>query len=249
MVVTTESVSIESDGSAMRLLVTAPRQEGRYPGIVAFSDIFQITGPMERICTRLTGYGFVVAAPEIYHRLEPPGTAIPFDDAGRERGLANAMRTRVAEFDADSRATLDYLSRHPQVTAGQLGAMGFCIGGHLAFRAATQPDVKATTCFYGTGIHNGKLGLDADARSLARAPEITGQLLMCFGALDPHVPAVGREAIAGALSEAGLDAEIRLYQGEHAFMRDEGPRYDPAATDEAFADMIGLFRRVFGPSS
>src|SRR5829696_8707788 len=132
MVVTTESVNIDSDGSPMRLLVTAPRQEGRYPGIVAYSDIFQITGPMERICARLAGYGFVVAAPEIYHRLEPPGTAIPFDDAGRERGLGDAARTRVAEVDADCRATLDYLSRHPRVAAGQLGAMGFCIGGHLA---------------------------------------------------------------------------------------------------------------------
>ena len=72
---------------------------------------------------------------------------------------------------------------------------------------------------------------------------------MCFGVLDPHVPAQGRETIAGALSEAGLDAEIRLYQGDHAFMRDEGPRYDPVATDQAFADMVALFRRVFGPSS
>ena len=80
--------------------------------------------------------------------------------------------------------------------------MGFCIGGHLAFRAAMQPDVKATTCFYGTGIHNGKLGLDADAGSLQRAGEITGELLMCFGRHDPHVPADGRAAIERALTDA-----------------------------------------------
>jgi carboxymethylenebutenolidase len=74
--------------------------------------------------------------------------------------------------------------------------MGFCIGGHLAFRAAMRPDVKATTCFYGTGIHNGKLGLDGDAGSLQRAGEITGELLMCFGRHDPHVPADVRAAIS-----------------------------------------------------
>jgi len=244
MVITTEFVDIDSDGSTMRLLMAAPRAEGRYPGVVAYSDIFQLTGPMLRICSRLAGYGFVVAAPEIYHRLEPPGTAIPFDDQGRTRGLADASQTRVAEFDADTRAALDYLAGHPQVAPGRLGAMGFCIGGHLAFRAALQPDVKATTCFYGTGIHNGKLGQDADAGSLARAGEIRGALLMCFGSLDPHVPADGRNAIGRALRDARTNATITLYEGEHAFMRDEGPRFDPEATDQAFGDMVALFRRV-----
>jgi carboxymethylenebutenolidase len=246
MVITTEFVDIDSGGGRMRLFVAAPRPDGRYPGVAAFSDIFQLTGPMLRVCARLAGYGYVVAAPEIYHRLEPPGTPIPFDDDGRARGLDDASRTRVAEFDADGRATLDYLARHPQIASGQVAAMGFCIGGHLAFRAAMQPDVKATTCFYGTGIHNGKLGQDPDAGSLARAGEIRGDLLMCFGALDPHVPAEGRATIEAGLRAAGVNADVRMYGGEHAFMRDEGPRYDPAATDEAFADMIGLFRRRFG---
>jgi carboxymethylenebutenolidase len=244
MIITTEFVDIDSGGGRMRMLVAAPRGEGRYPGIVAYSDIFQLTGPMLRVCARLAGYGFVVAAPEIYHRLEPPGTAIPFDDAGRERGLSAASRTRVAEFDADCRATLDYLAAHPRVAAGQLGAMGFCIGGHLAFRAAMQRDVKATTCFYGTGIHNGRLGMDADAGSLQRAGEIKGTLLMCFGRQDPHVPADGCAAIEHALKAAHVRAEVKLYDGEHAFMRDEGPRYDPEATDQAFADMIALFRQT-----
>lgn len=244
MVITTEFIDIDSGGSPMRLLVAAPRREGRYPGIVAYSDIFQLTGPMLRVCARLAGYGYVVAAPEIYHRLEPPGTAIPFDDEGRERGLTDASRTRVAEVDADCRATLDYLAAHPRVATGQLAAMGFCIGGHLAFRAAMQPDVKATTCFYGTGIHNGKLGMDADAGSLPRASEITGALLMCFGRQDPHVPADGRAVIERALANGRVRATVKLYDGEHAFMRDEGPRYDPEATDQAFADMIALFRHA-----
>jgi carboxymethylenebutenolidase len=70
---------------------------------------------------------------------------------------------------------------------------------------------------------------------------------MCFGRLDPHVPADGRTAIERALADAGLRATVKLYQAEHAFMRDEGPRYDPEATDEAFADMISLFRGTLTP--
>jgi carboxymethylenebutenolidase len=123
--------------------------------------------------------------------------------------------------------------------------VGFCIGGHLAFRAAFQPDVRATVCYYGTGIHDGKLGKDEDARSLARAKEIGGQLLMIFGTKDPHVPDGEREAIDRALQNSGVRYNTLLYSTEHAFTRDEGPRFDPEATDLAFAEMIGLFRKVF----
>jgi carboxymethylenebutenolidase len=245
MIVTTEYANIPTPATPMRTFVAAPKAVGRYPGIWCYSDIFQLTPPMLRVCTRLAGYGFVAAAPEIYHRIEPPGSPIPFDDAGKVRGQQDAVKTRVAHFDEDCRAGLDWMSRHSSVAPGKIGAMGFCIGGHLAFRAALQPDVRATVCYYGTGIHDGKLGQDTDAGSLARAREIRGQLLMVFGATDPHVPSEGRQTIDRELQRSGVRYRTSLYPAEHAFMRDEGPRYDPEATDLAFAEMISMFRKVF----
>ena len=242
MIVTTEYVDIPAGGAPMRMFVAAPSAAGRYPGIVFYSDIFQLTGPMLRACVRLAGHGFVVAAPEIYHRTEPPGSAIPFDDAGRTRGLENAAKTAVADFDADCRSALDYLAQLPRVAPGKLGAAGFCIGGHLAFRAALQPDVKATVCFYGTGIHNGKLGRDADAGSLQRAGEIRGPLLLVWGSQDPHIPAEGRAKVEETLRLKGRVLSVRHYPAEHAFMRDEGPRFDPEATDQAFFEAVAFYR-------
>jgi len=245
MVVETSYVDISVPHSPMRTFVAAPHFGGKFPGILCYSDIFQLAGPMLRACVRLAGYGFVAAAPEIYHRIEPPGAAIPFDDAGRTRGLENALKTPVSDFDRSCRAALDWLGTHAKVAPGNLGAMGFCIGGHLAFRAALQPDVRATVCFYGTGIHNGKLGKDADAGSLAQSAKIRGEVLMIFGSNDPHVPGEGRETVERGLLAAGVKHRIQLYPAEHAFMRDEGPRFDPESTDLAFADMIQLFRKVF----
>ena len=247
MVITTEYVDIPAGGAPMRMFVAAPKTLGRYPVILFYSDIFQLSGPMLRSVSRLAGYGFVAVAPEIYHRLEPAGAAIPFDDAGRTRGQEDAGKTPVAHFDEDRRAALDYITQHPGVAPGQLGAMGFCIGGHLAFRAALEPAVRATVCFYGTGIHDGKLGQDRDAGSLARAGEIRGKLLMAWGSADPHVPEAGRAEIDRKLRDARVDYSSQLYPAEHAFMRDEGPRYDPEATDRAFASMIEVFRTVFSP--
>ena len=245
MIVTTEYADIPLLGFPMRTFVAAPKAEGLYPGIWCYSDIFQLTPPLLRFCVRLAGYGFVVAAPEIYRRIESPGSAFPFDDAGRTRGQQDAARTPVAHFDEDCREGLRWLSRHPSVAQAKIGVVGFCIGGHLAFRAAFQPEVLATVCFYGTGIHDGKLGQDADAGSLARAKEIRGELLIIFGTKDPHVPNSGRDAIDEALKSSGVHFRTLLYPAEHAFTRDEGPRYDPESTDLAFGEMIALYRKVF----
>jgi carboxymethylenebutenolidase len=237
MVVTTNEVDIAVPGTdqPMRVLVNAPKAGGTHPGVLMCSDIFQLTGPQRRMSQRLAGYGFIVATPEIYHRVEPAGTAIPFTDEGRTRGQEDAKATTVAEFDASLRAALDWLKARSDVSS--LAAVGFCIGGHLAFRAALEADVERTVSFYPTGLQDGKLGADADAGTLARAKEIKGELLLVFGTRDPHIPADARAKIAAAAR-----ATIRFYDAEHAFMRDEGPRYDAEATDHAFASAIEFLR-------
>jgi carboxymethylenebutenolidase len=105
--------------------------------------------------------------------------------------------------------------------------------------------VKATVCFYGAGIHNGKLGSDADAGSLQRAGDIRGKLLLVWGTLDPHIPEDGRSKIEETLRESNNNFSQRLYEAEHAFMRDEGPRYDPEAADQAFGEMVSFYRSIF----
>ncbi len=142
----------------MRVYVTAPKPTGQYPGILFYSDIYQLGGPITRLANRLAGYGYVVAAPEIFHRLEPVGTIIEPDDLGRMRGNDAARRTAVAEYDADARAVIEFLQSESMVVPERLGTMGFCIGGHLAFRAAFQSTIKAAVCCYPTVIHCGKLG-------------------------------------------------------------------------------------------
>ena len=104
---------------------------------------------------------------------------------------------------------------------------GHCTGGHIAFRAAFDPRVKAGALWYPTGLHDGKLGRDEDAGSLARAGEIRGRLLTVFGSKDPHTPAEGRDVVRAGLDSAGVDYIWRLYDAEHAFGRDIGARYRP----------------------
>jgi carboxymethylenebutenolidase len=227
-----DEVAVPGSDGAIRAIVIGPVDDRPRPGVLLYTDIFQLTESTLRTARRLASSGFVVCVPEIYPHGELAGVALEFDDAGKQAGLASATATTTARFDADRAAVLDLLAGRPDVDG--LCVVGFCIGGHLAFRAAFDPRVAATVCFYPTGLQDGKLGAD-DPGSLARAAEITGRLMVVFGSRDPHVPDDARVQILSALYAAGLtDLELHVFAGgEHAFMRDVGARHDPVLTDLA----------------
>src|SRR3954466_1681494 len=177
MVVSRDYLEIPVGERRMRAFVAAPKSAGPHPAVVFYTDIFQLTESSLRWAVRLAGYGFLVAVPEIYHRIEAAGTVLECAEEGKQRGQSDADATTVADFDEDVRAALDHL----ESSASALGAAGHCTGGHLAFRAGFDPRVRATACWYPTGLHDGKLGKDPDAGSLERAGEIGGELLLVWG--------------------------------------------------------------------
>jgi carboxymethylenebutenolidase len=242
MTITETEVQIATPTGPMRAVVFSPADKREYPGLVLFSEIFQITGPIRRTGAYLAGQGYVVVVPEIYHELEPAATVLPYDEAGAEKGNAHKTAKELSSYDSDARAALDYLKSREDCT-GCLGVIGICIGGHLAFRAAMNRDVLAAVCFYATDIHKGGLGKGMSDDSLARAGEIRGELLHIWGRQDPHVPLEGRNRIHARLEEAGARFQWIEVNGQHAFLRDEGPRYDPALARLCFEFVLELFHR------
>lgn len=242
MILQEESAILTTAKGDMKTYVYRPVAAGRYPGLVLFSEIFQQTGPIKRTAMLLAGHGFVVAVPEIFHELETPGTVLAYDQGGADRGNSDKVNKELASYDSDATAVINYLAQNAHCN-GKIGAIGICIGGHLAFRAAMNAQVLATTCFYATDIHKRSLGLGLNDDSLIRAPEIKGELLMIWGKQDPHIPPEGRALIYARLSEIGTKFTWHEFNGQHAFMRDEGPRYDPELALHCIQLAIGLFRR------
>ncbi len=240
-----ETVDLPTPTGPMRTCVFRPAAAGRYPGLVLFSEIFQITAPIRRMAAFLAGSGYLVAVPEVYHDLEPPGTVLAYDTAGADAGNAHKTAKELASYDDDARAALGFLGDHPQCT-GKLGVMGICLGGHLAFRAAMNPAVLAAVCFYATDIHTRTLGRGQSDDTLDRMGELGGEMLMAWGRQDPHVPREGRERIAQAMNDAGVLMQWHEFNAAHAFLRDEGPRYDPALARIAYSLVLELFARRLG---
>src|SRR5918993_5468692 len=183
-----QRVEIPAPDGDIQAIVIEPAGPPPRRGVLYYTDIFQLTESTLRTARQLASAGFLVCLPEIYPRALA-GVALEYDDAGKQAGLAAAASTTTAQFDADCAAALDYLEQRDDLD--EIDVVGFCLGGHLAFRAAFDPRVAATVCFYPTGLHNGALGAD-DAGSLAQAAGIGGRLVAILCRHDPPVPAEAR---------------------------------------------------------
>ncbi|OIW27714.1 alpha/beta-hydrolase [Coniochaeta ligniaria NRRL 30616] len=254
--------SVNGKESSMRIFLFHPVIAGypnaRFPGVVLFSEIYQVTGPVARFARQIAGQGYIVAAPSSYHDFtgpEPLAYDVPGTDQGNEWKVAKTLES----YDEDSRKTVDYLLTLPTCT-GRIGSTGMCLGGHLAVRAALDPRITATTAYFPTDIHSRTLGPYPQPNTSPTPPPgpssphtldnlhlLRAETSLIFGIRDTHVPDAGRDLIRAKLREAGCVFSWHEFAwAQHAFIRDElsKGRYDPAVTKACFEVLLELFGRV-----
>ncbi|KAI1262370.1 dienelactone hydrolase [Xylariaceae sp. FL1019] len=228
----------------------------RFPGIVLYSEIYQVTGPVARFARQIAGQGYIVAAPSSYHDFIGP-EALAYDVPGTDQGNELKIKKTLPSYDEDGYKTVDYLLSLPTCT-GLIGTTGMCLGGHLALRASLDPRISACVAYFATDVHSRTLGPYSEANTSAEAPahsdhtidklnEIKGEVAMIFGIKDTHVPDAGRDLIRKKLRDAGVVFSFHEFAwAQHAFIRDElsKGRYDPAITKICFEVLLELFGRV-----
>jgi carboxymethylenebutenolidase len=221
-------------------------EEGR-PGVLFYIDAIGLRPRIEEMADRIASWGYVVLAPNVFHRDGRAADLAPTEDlrepGARERFFAGAMvRVRGLTPDLsnpDARLWVDTLLAH---ASGPVGVTGYCMGARLAVRtAALLPGtVAAVGCF-----HGGSLATDAPDsphRLLADA-----QAEFVFGHAD-HDRSMGPEAVAElgrALDAAGLTAANEVYAGAaHGYSMSDTAVYDEAATERHFTELEALLART-----
>ncbi|CAN0291082.1 unnamed protein product, partial [Chrysoparadoxa australica] len=174
MLIQSHAVDLDTPTGTMRTYIHRPKDKAPVPAILFYSEIFQQTGPIERAAAYMAGQGYAVIVPEVFHELNPIGTVLGYDDAGRDKGNADKSAKDVQGYDTDNRALIEFLGKQAWYN-GNVGAMGYCIGGHLAFRAALQPEVKATACFYATDLDKQTIPNQTGQHSMDRIQEVQGE--------------------------------------------------------------------------
>jgi carboxymethylenebutenolidase len=234
---------IDTPTGVMRVTVYRPDTESRYPSIIFYSEIFQQTGPIRRSAQILASHGFVVLVPEIFHELNPLGTVLGYDDAGKDKGNADKFTKPLEHHDSDTQAMVEFV--HQQTyCSGKVGTMGVCIGGHIAFRAALNKQISGAFCLYPTDVHSNTLPCNQGNDSLTRSDDISCPIVLVFGKQDPHVSAQGRILIHQTLSQNECDFSWHEVNAQHAFMRDEGDRYDAALAMQIYKMAIDFFHNT-----
>ncbi len=234
------TIDLATTNGPMRVHSFSPVGDGAFPSVVFFSEIFQVTGPIRRMAAALAGHGYWVLVPEVYHEFEVPGSMLAYDQAGSDRGNELKYTKTIASYDDDVDVLVKFLSTDARCN-GRIASYGVCLGGHLALRAGLHEGVSAVVSFYPTDVHTATLGAGKADDTLRRFGDIKAPLLLVFGRQDPHIPQEGRVLIQQALVAAGANFEWHEFNAAHAFLRDEGPRYNPALARVCETLMLRFF--------
>ncbi|KAL5535552.1 hypothetical protein ACEPAF_3646 [Sanghuangporus sanghuang] len=232
-----------SGGRPVRIFIIAPS----LPNYPQAREIYQVTGPVERIAGQIASHGYVVACPSSFHEFEGP-EPIPYDAEGTDRGNKYKIEKELAAYDEDATLSIDLLCSLSSCN-GRIAATGMCLGGHLA---AFDSRVLSSVCFFATDIHSATLGKGKNDDTLVRVRngdlKGKGELVMIFGKQDTHVPRSGRDLIRNTLEDADVPTSFLEVQAQHAFIRDESSkgRWDAALTRSLFSFMVEVFERTVG---
>ncbi|KAG9125621.1 hypothetical protein FRC07_006835 [Ceratobasidium sp. 392] len=240
MLITKTHHDITASNGTIRIFVLSPVIQGypeaKFPGVVVFSEIYQVTGPVERFAGQIASQGYVLARHHITNSL-----------AQSLLTMTRRIQKELAAYDEDATLSVDLLASLPNCS-GRIAATGMCLGGHLAFRAAFDPRILASVCFFATDIHSKTLGKGKNDDSLARVErgDVNAELVMIFGKQDTHVPRAGRDLIRKTLEDANVTFSWLEVQAQHAFIRDEHSkgRWDAALTKSCFNFMMEVFDRT-----
>jgi len=159
MEIQTERIHVGVDGKTMGGYLARPADGTARPGVLVFMEIFGVNSHIRDVTERVAREGYVALAPDFFHRTGP-GVEYGYDQTGMTEGIKLLTQLKAEEIASDARAALSFLKRQNFVKGDKLGAMGFCVGGHVTYLTACETDIKAAASFYGGGIAGEKGSAD-----------------------------------------------------------------------------------------
>lgn len=234
--IATESARAEvSDGTTMDVHVARPAGAGPRPCILLLQEIFGVNEHIRDVAARLAAEGYVVAAPDMFHRTHPNYTA------GYDNIMASievAMKYTAENSEADLKAALALMPRLTGVQGDRLAALGFCMGGRLAFCANAYAPLRCAVSFYGGAIHPDKIGL---------APQLSGHTLFFWAGKDTYIPAEQHQAVIAEMRRLGKPfTSVEISDVNHGFFCDARGDHDAGAAAQAWALTKEFLKRHLG---
>jgi carboxymethylenebutenolidase len=230
-----ERLTVSTADGDFGCYVAVPEGQGPFPAIVVLQEIFGVNPFVRNAADRLAAQGYLAVAPDLFWRLDPGVDITDQSEAEWKKAfeLMNAFDLNLGVKDIA--ATIDKVRADPRCN-GKVGAVGYCLGGLLAFLTAVRTDADATVSYYGVNIDK----FVGEAESLARP------LMLHIAGEDGFVTKDAQGQIVAALGDKP-NIEIHTYAGrDHAFAREGGQHYDAGDAAKANARTADFFKRTLG---
>jgi carboxymethylenebutenolidase len=229
-----ERISITAPDGAFGAYVARPSRSPA-PAVVVIQEIFGVNQVMRDITDGLAAEGFLAICPDLFWRIEAGIDITDQSEVEWKRAFELFNAFDVEGGVSDIAATIDVIRADPGCS-GKVGAVGFCLGGLLAFLTATRTDADASVSYYGVGIES----------RVAEVEKLANPLLMHIAEEDQFVPKAAQQVILAALKDHP-QIEIHTYPGrDHAFARAGGEHYDAVDAKLAGGRTLSFFRKNLG---
>jgi carboxymethylenebutenolidase len=230
-----EYMTIKTADGDFRAYVARPAGGATGPAVVVIQEIFGVNAVMRGQTDDLAAQGYLAICPDLFWRLSP---GIDITDQTPEewkQALDLMSRFDIDKGMEDIKATIDAIRADPGCT-GKVGAVGYCLGGKLAFLTAARTDADASVSYYGVGLEN----------LLAEAGAIRNPLMLHIAGEDSFSSKPAQAAVEAGLKD-NPHVTINLYPGcDHAFARPGGEHWDAAAAALANQRTSGFFKKNIG---
>ena len=227
-------IQIETGDGTMQAFIAHPSRQPA-PALVLIQEIFGVNQVMRDFAAFFADNGFLAVVPDLFWRLEP---GIQLTDKTQEewqQAFGYMQRFDQAKGVADIARTID-AARRLDGSNGKVGAVGYCLGGRMAYLTAAGTDIDASVGYYGVGIET----------LLDQASSIRKPLLLHIAAKDAYVPPPAQAQIHARLDGNPLVTLFDYAGQDHAFARIGGEHYDKAAADLANGRTIEFLKQHLG---
>lgn len=219
-----------SDGSEMRAFVVRPSHTPPYPGMLLFQEALGVNAQIRGVAERWAREGFLVIAPELFHRTAPGYEATTLD----MNVIMPMIKTLTIDgMIADIHAAYDWLVRQTVVDSRDIVTLGFCMGGRAAYLANSELPLSGAVSYYGGSIA---------PNLLDRAERLSGPHLFFWGGQDPGIPPEQHRAVIDAVRAAGKKfVDVEFSDANHAFFNEQTDRYNKAVAEQSWAIATAFF--------
>jgi carboxymethylenebutenolidase len=216
---------------------------GAAPAVLMWPDIFGLRAAFRSMGKRLAESGYSVLVVNPFYRTQKAPTSVDgegFGDPGVRERLLGLMATLTAQANVtDAAAFMGWLDQQPSVdTSRKAGTMGYCMGGPIVMRTASSlPErIGAGGSFHGGGLNTA----NPDSPHLG-IPQMKASMLIAVAKNDDAQDPTSKDVLRKAFDDAGVMAEIEVYEGDHGWCVPDSAQYHEAAAEKAWSRMLAIF--------